>query len=432
MTEVQAERVAESQLVLSERPGLVGAEYVHPRQFLDRNQFAHNRLSLGEQTGANRHRHRQDRRHRHGNGRDRQHQRELQYSQDRLAAVNSKSDDHRHEDQREDDQIVADLQHGFLEMADRDRRLHQFRRLAEIGFAAGRVDQRVDFAATNDRPGEDGVARLAGGGQGFPGQRRLVDRDLVAVQEARVGRHDIAQAQANGVARHEFARRRIDPLPIAFHPGLDRQRRLQSRDGVAGLMLFPESDHCVGKKQNEDDAEVRPMLGRRRQDHRRFDHPGYRTPEIGEELHDLVGLRLRDLVRPILDQALLRLGFAEALGRRRELFLDLRQRPGLQIVIGDRLRSRLGLASLGPIHASFHDRNSFWHCCTLAILATLCEPVRGASRHAEPSASKTHRNQLPGSPPDVELRTLGLNRARASRQCLRHRRYYVAGDLNLR
>jgi hypothetical protein len=124
--------------------------------------------------------------------------------------------------------------------------------------------------------------------------------------------------------RHKFARRRIDPLPVAFHPGLDRQRRLESGDRVAGLMLFPESDHCVGKKQKQDDAEVRPMPRRRRQDHRRFDHPGDRTPEIGEEFQDLVGLLLRDLVRPILGQPLLRLGLSEAIRRRPQFFLDFR------------------------------------------------------------------------------------------------------------
>ena len=157
---IQTERIAERQLVLSERPGLVGAEHIHARQFLDRDQFAHNRLFLGEQARADRHRHRQDRRHRHGDGRDRQHERELQHGEDRLAAVDSKSDDHGHKDQREDNQVVADLQHGFLEMADGDRRLHQFRRLAKVGFAAGRVDQRIDFTATNDRPGEDRRRRI--------------------------------------------------------------------------------------------------------------------------------------------------------------------------------------------------------------------------------------------------------------------------------
>ena len=209
-------------------------------------------------------------------------------------------------------------------MADGDRRLHQFRRLAKIGFAAGRVDQRVDFAATNDGPGEDGVAGFARGGHRFPGQRRLVDRYLVAFKQARVGRHDVAEAQADGVARYKFARRRIDPLPVAFHPGLDRQCRFQSGDGVACLMLFPESHHGVGKKQKQDDSEVWPMPRRRRQDHRRFDHPGDRTPEIGQELQDLVGLLLCDLVRPILGQPLLRLDLGQAVRRRTQFFLDLR------------------------------------------------------------------------------------------------------------
>jgi hypothetical protein len=103
---IKAEWFAKRQLVLSERPGLVGAEHVDARQFLDRDQFTHNRLFLGEQASADRHCHRQDRGHRHGNGRHRQHEREPQHSEDRLAAVDSKSDDDRHKDQREDNQIV--------------------------------------------------------------------------------------------------------------------------------------------------------------------------------------------------------------------------------------------------------------------------------------------------------------------------------------
>jgi hypothetical protein len=77
--------------------------------------------------------------------------------------------------------------------------------------------------------------------------------------EAPVGRHDVAKAQADGVARHEVTRLGIDPLAVALHPGLDRERRFQGGDGVARLMFFPESDQGVGEKQNEDDAEVRPV-----------------------------------------------------------------------------------------------------------------------------------------------------------------------------
>ena len=106
--------------------------------------------------------------------------------------------------------------------------------------------------------------------------------------------------------------RRRDPLSIPLHPGLDCQLGLQGGDGVARLTFLPESDHGVGQKQNEDDAKIRPMPDYRRQDHRRFDHPRDRAPEIGEELQKRIGLLLLDLVGPVLDQPLLRLGLGEA------------------------------------------------------------------------------------------------------------------------
>ena len=44
---------------------------------------------------------------------------------------------------------------------------------------------------------------------------------------------------------------------------------------------------ALARSRTQDDAEVRPMPGYRRQDHRRFDHPRDRTPEIGEEFQEL-------------------------------------------------------------------------------------------------------------------------------------------------
>ena len=112
---IKAEGIAKRQLVLGEGSGLVGAQDIHARQFLDRNQLAHDRLFPGEQTRADRHRHGQNRRHRDGDRRNRQHEGELQQGQNRLAAINSKAHDDGHQDQREDNQVVADLQYGFLE-----------------------------------------------------------------------------------------------------------------------------------------------------------------------------------------------------------------------------------------------------------------------------------------------------------------------------
>ena len=69
---VNCERIAQRQLVLGQRAGLIRAQHVHARQFFDSYQLTHNRLLLGEQARADRHRHRQHRRHGHGNGRDRE------------------------------------------------------------------------------------------------------------------------------------------------------------------------------------------------------------------------------------------------------------------------------------------------------------------------------------------------------------------------
>ena len=194
--------------------------------------------------------------------------------------------------------------------------MHQFRGLAEVSVGTRGIDQRTGFALTNDRTGKYGLAGLARGGQRFSSQRGLIHFDRVAFQQARIRRHDVAHTDADDVARYQLARGRRSPLAVTFHSGLDRQRSLQCSDSVAGLVFFPETDHSVGQKQNENDAKVRPMPGHRRQDHRRFDHPRDGTPKIAEEFQELIGLLFRNLVRPILGQPLLRLGLSEAIRRR--------------------------------------------------------------------------------------------------------------------
>ena len=133
---------------------------------------------------------------------------------------------------------------------------------------------------------------------------------------------------------------RSDPLAVTLHPGVDRQLGLQGGDRVAGLALLPEPDDGVGAEQHEDDAEVRPVPGDRREDHRRLDHPGNGTPKVGKELQQWIGLLLLDLVRPVLGQALLRLGLREAVRRRPQSLLHFRQRQRLQVVVRAGLRRR--------------------------------------------------------------------------------------------
>ena len=254
-------------------------------------------------------------------------------------------------------------------MADGVRLLHQLRRLAEIGVRTRGIDQCADFTLADDRAGKHRLAGFARGGQRFARQRGLIHLHRVARQQARIRRHNVAQAQADDVARHQLTRRRVDPLPITFHPGLDRQLGLQGSDGVARLAFFPESDHGVGNKQNEDDEKIRPVPDHARQNHRHFDHPRDGTPEIGEEFQQRIGLLFFNLVGPILGQPFLRLGLTEAVRRRPQFFLHFRQGQGFQIVLRIRLRSRSRFGGLGLIGIGFHNGYSFCLCSAAGFVS---------------------------------------------------------------
>ena len=216
-------------------------------------------------------------------------------------------------------------------MADGVRLLHQLRGLAEVRVCAGGVHHRADFTLANDRTGKHRLAGFTRGGQRLSRQRGLIHFHRIAVQQARIRRHDVAEAHADDVTRHKLTRRRVDPLPIAFHPGLDRQLGLEGLDGVARLALFPESHHGVGHKQKEDDEKVRPVTDHARQNHRHLDHPRDRTPKIGEELQERISLLFFNLVRSILSQPALRLGLSETVQRSLELRLQFRHRKGFQV-----------------------------------------------------------------------------------------------------
>ena len=72
--------------------------------------------------------------------------------EDRVAAEERHGNYQRHQGHRKDDQVIADLQHGTLEMADGVGLLHQLRGLAEVGVRPGGIHHGVDFALADNRP----------------------------------------------------------------------------------------------------------------------------------------------------------------------------------------------------------------------------------------------------------------------------------------
>ena len=135
---------------------------------------------------------------------------------------------------------------------------------------------------------------------------------------------------------------RIDPLPVAFDASLDCQRRFQGIDGIACLALFPESHDGVGEQQDENDPEIGPVPGSRREDHRRVDHPRDRPPKnrtgiSGRRLVFLTPISLG----PYCVSRFCASAWVSSARRRSQLFFDLGQREGFEVV----LRSRVLFAS---------------------------------------------------------------------------------------
>ena len=69
--------------------------------------------------------------------------------------------DHRHQGHSENDQVIANFEHGTLKMADGMSSLDQLRRLAEVSLLTGGVDHRVGFATLDNRARKNRLTRFA-------------------------------------------------------------------------------------------------------------------------------------------------------------------------------------------------------------------------------------------------------------------------------
>ena len=254
-------------------------------------------------------------------------------------------------------------------MADGVRVGHQLGGLPEVSAGAGGIHQRTDLALPDDRPGEHGVTGCAGRGQRLPGQRGLVDLDLVAVQQPGVGGDNVTQAQADHITGHQLPRRRGDPCAVAFHPRVDRELGLEGLNRVASLSFLGVADYTVGQQQQQDDEEIRPVPDRAGQDDGDLDHPRDRAPKVAEELQQRVGLVLGDLIRPVLRQPSCRLSTAQSVRRVAQLFLQLGHRRRFQVLARFGCARRAGRREMRRV--SSHG------VCSMRRTSACCRAVSG-------------------------------------------------------
>ena len=154
----------------------------------------------------------------------------------------------------------------------------------EEGVVAGGDDHRAHLALLGDTAGVTLVTELLAHRQGLAGQRRLVDADVIPVDEAHVGGHDLAELDAHHVAGNHLGGVDGGELSIAQGRRLWRHARLQRRQRVGGLALLPEAGDGVVEQQHQNDGEIGPMAHQQGQQRRRLDHPGDRAPEEAQEL----------------------------------------------------------------------------------------------------------------------------------------------------
>ena len=395
-------RLAEGELVLGERAGLVRAQDVDAGHLLDRLQPGDDRLLLRQPLRAERHRHRQHRRHRHRHRGDEQDQHELGEPQEVGAAHQLDADQDGRQHNRDDDQEVADAHHRLLEVRDGAGALHQLGGASEEGVAAGRGSDRDHLALLDDGAGVGRIAGLLADRQRLAGERRLIDAEVVALQQLAVRRHDVADVEAHDVAGNEGLRLHFLPGAVAQRARLHRQRTLQRIEGVRSLVLLPEAENGVEHQQRRDDDEIAPVPHDQRHQRRRLDHPGDRSPEKAEEDGELALLFLFEGVRAVLAEALCRLRRGQPLCRidrqRLERILDGHRvgSVGLLRHLGSPPCRTPAVASrAGPPHVSCYERligakSATTGAVTRSSASCAPRPLRMA-RSAAPWTGSAHR-----------------------------------------
>ncbi|GBE04400.1 hypothetical protein BMS3Abin10_00016 [bacterium BMS3Abin10] len=114
---VQHYRFCHPHLIHGKCTCLVSAEYVHASQLFDGCQAADNGLAPRQIQRAYSHGHRKHSRQGHGYGGNREYQGKTGYLHKVLVAEQGYHHDQQHQDDCNQDQEIADLDHHFLEMA---------------------------------------------------------------------------------------------------------------------------------------------------------------------------------------------------------------------------------------------------------------------------------------------------------------------------
>jgi hypothetical protein len=289
------EAPVDAELVDGERARLVAAEHGHAGHLLDGRHALGDGALRGEAVRADGHGDGEHGGHGDGDAADEEHEEVVDAVAVR-AALDGVHDEDLDGDADGDggDAEVADGLEHLLEVARLVGAVHEVRRLAEEGVHAGGDDDGLELPLLAGGARVDAVAGALGHGQRLAGERRLVDLERVALEQAGVGGDDVAQLDADDVPRCQHRRVLLAPAPVAQHLGLGRQVGHQRLRRAPGVALLPVGDGRVEEQQEHDPHEVLPVrrlaapVGESdRHDCRRLHDPRQRVPHEPQELEEL-------------------------------------------------------------------------------------------------------------------------------------------------
>ena len=140
---------------------------------------------------------------------------------------------------------------------------------------------------------------------GLAGQGRLVDVEVVGLDEPSVRRDDVAGVEDDEVAAHEIVHRDVLLGAVADDRGLQRQSGLQRGDRALRAGLLDEAEAADSDDDDQDDARV-DLVAREDGDDARDDEQQHeRARELAEEDGQASPTpALLDLIRTISQQTL--------------------------------------------------------------------------------------------------------------------------------
>jgi hypothetical protein len=162
------------------------------------------------------------------------------------------------------------------------------------------------------------------------GQRRFVQRQPVALEQAKVGGHAHSAFQLDHVARDHLFGRHLARQPAAADPRELRDHRAQRAGAGLGPPFLKAPDERVEHEDPEDEQGVAHVADQQRQDRGHEQQIDQRAGELAQEHAQRRGAPgLGDPVRSNALEPLLRFGLRQARRLAGESGQDLRRRHGV-------------------------------------------------------------------------------------------------------